>query len=65
MNNYIDVPESAVESALNWVKNNCRTYISNVGTFIGLEIYYRFFFMNTEKGQKDMARLKTALLFFS
>jgi hypothetical protein len=60
MSNYIDllVPPvrqgaSPTYEPLQWVKKNCRTYITNDAVQKNGDYYYRFYFQDNPQGDRD------------
>jgi hypothetical protein len=63
MNNWVDIPAPPVSpampasatgfQALQWVKKNCPTYITNDAVQKNGEYYYRFYFQSTPAGDRD------------
>jgi len=60
MSNYVDLLVPPAESGyslayepLDWVKKNCRTYITNDAVQKDGEFYYRFYFGANEQGERD------------
>jgi hypothetical protein len=55
--NWVDIPVPATysreEEYLTWAKKNCPTYITNDAVQRHGEYYYRFYFGDSEQGQRD------------